>query len=335
MNWRRIVKRFFGSRKIIVLMYHRVAELEADPWQLAVSPAKFEAQLKLLKKKYRVITPQELLEQVNRKSIRRKQVCITFDDGYRDNYAVAKPLLEKYGLPATFFITTYALQKKQSYWWDELQEIIFFTPKLPSPFAFEISGTKINCELDNNGLLTEEQRVKQKAWVWSDEAPTQRCKLYFLLWERMRPLSQAEIETLLASLKAMMGIEDVIIKGSPPMTMMELKELSDSKHLQIGLHTHTHPSLSDHDLAFQQSELIDNKNMLETVCNYSVTILSYPHGRFNEDTLSLAKKLKLDLAFTTQGHPVTKESLPYQFGRYQVLNWKADQFDNFLRKLFN
>ena len=113
-------------------MYHRVATLHADPWQLAVSAENFEAHVKLLKQKYNVVTHEELLYQVSRKSFRNKQVCITFDDGYLDNYTTAKPILEKYQCPATFFISTYFLQKGQPYWWDELQELIFSSTKLPS-----------------------------------------------------------------------------------------------------------------------------------------------------------------------------------------------------------
>ncbi|GAA4755695.1 polysaccharide deacetylase family protein [Flavisolibacter ginsenosidimutans] len=334
MNLRQFVKRFLRSPKVVVLMYHRVANVEADPWQLAVSPENFEAQLKLLRKKYKVITPQQLLKQNPRWRLGKNRVCITFDDGYLDNFTTAKPLLEKYRCPATFFITTHSLQTAKPYWWDELQEIIFSAPKLPSPFLLEIAGTKIVCELENGGTLTSGQEAKQKEWIWSDEPPTQRCRLYFSLWEKMRSLPQSEIEASLVQLKEMIGGMKMTLHDSMPMTIINLKDMSRQTLFQIGLHTHTHPVLSDHSFAFQQKELEENKKILEQVCGYPITILSYPHGRFNDDTLALAKDLKLTAAFTTMPEPAMSYSPPHKLGRYQVLNWNEEAFDSFLKKTF-
>jgi len=334
MNLRQFVKRFLRSPKVVVLMYHRVAEVKADPWQLAVSPQNFEAQLKLLRKKYKVITPQQLLKQNPRWQLGRNRVCITFDDGYLDNFTTAKPLLEKHHCTATFFITTHSLQTAQPYWWDELQEIIFSTPKLPSPFLFEVAGTKVVSELENNGSLTPEQEAKQNKWIWSDEPLTQRCRLYFLLWEKMRFLPQSEIEALLVQLKEMIGATRTNVHHSMPMTAENLKAMSQQRLFQIGLHTHTHPSLPDHSAAVQRAELEENKKILECVCDYPMTLLSYPHGRFNDDTLSIVKDMKLTAAFTTMPEPVMSYSHPFQLGRYQVLNWNEETFDSFLKKIF-
>ena len=124
----RFLSRIFSANKVAVLMYHRVADVEADPWQLAVSAENFEAQLKILKKRFAVISVDELGHQLSRKQVRQNAMCLTFDDGYVDNYTTAKPLLEKHHLPATFFISTYFLQNGQPFWWDELQEMIFSTP---------------------------------------------------------------------------------------------------------------------------------------------------------------------------------------------------------------
>jgi peptidoglycan/xylan/chitin deacetylase (PgdA/CDA1 family) len=51
-------------------------------------------------------------------------IAITFDDGYMDNYAVAKPMLEQYKLPATFFITTGQIEYRAPFWWDELAHLV-------------------------------------------------------------------------------------------------------------------------------------------------------------------------------------------------------------------
>ena len=315
-------------------MYHRVATLHADPWQLAVSAENFEAHVKLLKQKYNVVTHEELLYQVSRKSFRNKQVCITFDDGYLDNYTTAKPILEKYQCPATFFISTYFLQKGQPYWWDELQELIFSSTKLPSPFLFSLRGEEINIILDDGGHLTEEQREKQNKWIWSDKPPTERCRLYFSLWEKMRPLPQQEIEDLLYSLKKMIGVDSVNLSQFLPMTISNLKEMSNSQYLHIGMHTHTHPVLSVQSATIQKKELVENKNILEEACGRPMQTLSYPHGRFNADTLSIAQELNIQSAFTTDAALVNPSTGLLEIPRYQVLDWSLAEFGHFMRRIW-
>ncbi|HYC27552.1 MAG TPA: polysaccharide deacetylase family protein [Chitinophagaceae bacterium] len=92
-------------RHTVVLMYHRIARPVNDHWQLCVSPGNFEQQLQVI-------------------SRHKKNIIITFDDGYIDNYTVAKPLLEKYQLPATFFIATGNIDSGKEFWWDELEQLI-------------------------------------------------------------------------------------------------------------------------------------------------------------------------------------------------------------------
>lgn len=110
------IKKLFIQRSV-VLMYHRIATAAHDHWQLCVSPRHFEEQLQVLKR-YKVIGLHELVS-----SVPRNGVAISFDDGYIDNYTTAKPLLEKYSLPATFFITNNNIGKQAEFWWDELENI--------------------------------------------------------------------------------------------------------------------------------------------------------------------------------------------------------------------
>src|SRR6187402_538826 len=135
-RWLRSLRRKFENRGV-VLMYHRVADISADPWMLAVKPENFEQQLKLLKEKYNVIPVSELVYQISNNKLKRHNIAITFDDGYNDNYINAIPALEKYRCPASFFIATKFSGMKTYFWWDELQNIFFETARLPSVFSME------------------------------------------------------------------------------------------------------------------------------------------------------------------------------------------------------
>lgn len=96
--------KIFPTRKIPVLLYHSIAD---DGGRISVSPGKFEQQLKTLKNDgYVSIMPNEILQCLDgNKKFPRRRILITFDDGFQDNYDLARPLLKKYGFNAVFFIT--------------------------------------------------------------------------------------------------------------------------------------------------------------------------------------------------------------------------------------
>lgn len=101
-----------------ILLYHRISTTSADPLMLCVTPVCFENHLQFLKKHYNIIPLSELSGLLIAGTLKGNEAAVTFDDGYRDNIINALPLLEKYNIPATIFITTGALGRKASFEWD-------------------------------------------------------------------------------------------------------------------------------------------------------------------------------------------------------------------------
>lgn len=100
---------FINSRGVTILMYHRVNDA-LTPSGLIISRRKFEEQMRYLKRFCQVVRLEDLLDAYSNKRElprrRKPQVVITLDDGYRDNYLNAFPVLKKFGLPATIFLAT-------------------------------------------------------------------------------------------------------------------------------------------------------------------------------------------------------------------------------------
>src|SRR5438105_1312928 len=90
------------ARRFQVLEYHKVST-DPHPFFAPVHPAIFEEQMQFLSRCYRVMPLLELVERNRRGEVPERAVAITFDDGYRDNYDYAFPILKKFGLPATIF----------------------------------------------------------------------------------------------------------------------------------------------------------------------------------------------------------------------------------------
>lgn len=113
-----------------ILMYHRFG---CDESTLFVTPENFKKQMSYLKNKgYNVISLDELAEGIkNKRKFSRNTVVITIDDGYKDNFIYAYPVLSEYNFPATTFIISNFIGRKENFLnWDEIQRMhkegIFF-----------------------------------------------------------------------------------------------------------------------------------------------------------------------------------------------------------------
>ncbi|MGL4881521.1 MAG: polysaccharide deacetylase family protein, partial [Waterburya sp.] len=153
--------------KSLILMYHRVAEEDIDPWSLRVTPERFAEHLKVLQQHTQPLSLKELAQAHQEGNIRDRKaypkgnraVAITFDDGYANNLHQAKPLLEKYQIPATVFIATGYSEQPKEFWWDELEYIILQPGKLPDRLSLTINEQQ--CEWD---LGTANQYTQEAAW---------------------------------------------------------------------------------------------------------------------------------------------------------------------------
>lgn len=101
-----------------ILLYHRVASLTFDPVSLAVTPETFEKHISFLVRHFSIIPLSELSRQLMTGTLKDNVASITFDDGYRDNLINALPILEKYNVPATIFVTTGLLGQRGVSVWD-------------------------------------------------------------------------------------------------------------------------------------------------------------------------------------------------------------------------
>ncbi|MGH8001599.1 MAG: polysaccharide deacetylase family protein, partial [Brasilonema sp.] len=104
----------------LILMYHRITEVESDPWSICVNPRHFAQQMEVLRKFGEVVSLQQFNQTLQQGKTPHWQIAVTFDDGYTDNLYSAKPLLEHYDIPATMFLTSGYMEQKRDLWWDEL-----------------------------------------------------------------------------------------------------------------------------------------------------------------------------------------------------------------------
>lgn len=108
-------RRWSGVR---ILGYHRLAD-ERHP--LSVRPERFRAQMEELRGAGVQIVSLERAVELLESPIEGRYVCVTFDDGYRDNLEHGVPVLEKLEIPATIFVPTAVIDGDAGYWWFQEQ----------------------------------------------------------------------------------------------------------------------------------------------------------------------------------------------------------------------
>jgi len=309
-------------------MYHRVAEPDTDIWQLAVSPAHFEQQLRVLKQLGIVVSTIELSQQLHQRNLKRRSIAITFDDGYLDNYLHARPLLMKYQLPATFFIVSGNVGSDQEFWWDELAAILLLAEHLPPALSLTLpDGTQLDAALQSEQHLTPELWQQHQQWRAGEQTPpTLRAALFYNLWQQLRPLSAPVQQLCLQQLRVWAGSQ----LGSRPayssISLDQLRELHSNTLFTIGAHTCTHPALASHPVALQREEVEGGRQALYQATGQLPEVLAYPYGSYGNETAELAAQLGFKAAFTTDAQLVTSAANAHKLGRFQVNNWNGDEF---------
>lgn len=271
--------------RALILMYHRV---HADPHVLSVSPERFEAQIRFLKEFCHPLSLSELVEALRHgRRLPPRSVVVTFDDGYRDNYTHAFPVLQAYGIPATFFVTSGMIQADQYFWWDRIQQSL----KPPEEVAAQWPAVA--------DALGEREREAQVAVVTEalKEVPTHAAReLIERICEPSRP---PERQT---------------------MTWDEIRVMADAG-MEIGSHSVTHPILSRQALEEAAWEVRASKETIERELGRPVRHFAYPNGRscdFPAELIAHLEACGYESAASAVEGAVTRRSVPFALERIGI-----------------
>src|ERR1035437_6296156 len=118
--------------RVIILLYHRIADFEPDPQLLCVTPQHFAEQMEIVRNYYTYMSLQDLKSLIKLGKIPHRGLVVTFDDGYIDNLKHALPILEDFHIPATVFAISEYVGKQAELISDVLECILLQTETLPS-----------------------------------------------------------------------------------------------------------------------------------------------------------------------------------------------------------
>jgi peptidoglycan/xylan/chitin deacetylase (PgdA/CDA1 family) len=299
---RRIIGRPIFGRSI--LMYHRIANADFDPWNIAVSPDEFARQLEELRSK-NVLPLLEFARLHRQEKLPRSAVAITFDDGYACNAVVAAPMLKSFGYPATFFVVSDAIRRSEEFWWDQLENIFH-----AAEFDYE-TATRLLARYTANGPGVE--AVQKRTTLAS----------FLALWDILRHLPTERRRQYLDELRRQSGLEKKTRPTHRPMTESELRALAANPLFEIGGHTATHPSLPTLAMAKQGQEIIVGSRFLETTLGKSIRSFAYPFGDWRPATRDIVRAAGFDCAVTGEHRRVRPGDHQFELPRRQVVNRHA------------
>jgi len=259
----------------------------------------FEQRLGFLKRYFQVMDLQELTERSQHNDLPERAVAITFDDGYRDNYTHAFPLLRKHGLPATLFVTTASVGNGLVLWHDRVFDAFRYTKA--HECRFKMMGNK-QFRLDSLEL----RRICVDDTISFAKSLPGPARLAFV----------DEIEQVLQP--------DLATGRTPMLSWSEIKEMR-AGGIRIGSHTRTHPILSRVNPAELKDEIFGSKSELESELREPIKGFAYPNGALSDydtNTLTMLQQSGYGYAVTTQAGFNTVEVNPFELKRGQP--WQTD-----------
>lgn len=256
--------------KVVILMYHRVLtekELAADFVQpgMYVRAGVFERHMRFVSEHFRVLSIGELFRRWRHEGLdeRARYCAVTFDDGWRDNYLYAYPVLRRLGIPATVFLPTRFVGTDEWFWPDKL------------------------------AYLLRRARPKETGRSAGDR---ERIGDVDDVIERWKGMTDEEIETALADMSRTLGVS-----APRERAVVSWEEVADmaGNGISFGSHSVTHAILTNVTPGELRREVDDSLRVLRERSVNCVPVFCYPNGAYTDEVVECVKQAGYVGAVTT------------------------------------
>lgn len=260
------LKRQYVGSQVAITAYHRVT-VRKDEWSLRdqISARNFEEQIQYLRKNFEIISFDELVQHLLQgKSLPKKAMVITFDDGYKDNYLYAFAILKKYALPATFFLATGHIGTGKLFWWDRVGYLIYNT-----------AARRVRLD----GLGT-----------YGLESASDRHRTILSIIDKLKHFPETRKSELIERLATICQVNiPVDLAGQLLLSWDDVKKMHRGGAC-IGAHSVTHPILTNLPLDQAELEIMQSKKDIERNLGEQINYFAYPDGSYNNELVRLVKQ---------------------------------------------
>jgi peptidoglycan/xylan/chitin deacetylase (PgdA/CDA1 family) len=278
------IEHYFLSNKTFILMYHRILD-PVDLHKRYVQPgmfastASFEKQIAFLKCRFEVILLEDLVGKILNGEDLSRLCAITFDDGWRDNYTDAFPVLMKYRLPATIFLATGFVGTDRMFWPEEIS--YYLDQEIAKKGAF--------CD-------APPPLIRFSAQI----SPYHRCTRETFLdrcIEVLKGYPPGDRDEILGYFRGM-------FKAAPcPRQMLsweEAREMLASGLVRFGAHTVNHVILDQVSPQKARDEITKSRADIEHNLGCRVSTFAYPNGNYTGGVRKILTESGFSAAVTTR-----------------------------------
>jgi peptidoglycan/xylan/chitin deacetylase (PgdA/CDA1 family) len=256
---------------------------------LTVAPEHFAEHLEVLRRHAVPLRLQQLSRALaKRTTLPGRAAVVTFDDGYADNLHNAKPLLERYDVPATVFLPSCFIGSENEFWWDELDRLLLHSGRLAKHLRLQING---KTHLLHRAADEERRKVLVELWKWA-------------------------------------GVAEEGWASHPLLSLEQASAIANEDLIEIGAHTVNHPSLASLSLESQRNEIFKSKARLQNIAGCPVTSLAYSSGKrsdYSAETTALVLEAGFSCACSNFPGRVTRSTDAFQLPRLQVEDWEGEE----------
>lgn len=306
--------------KAVVLMYHRVLS-EADKKKsfshdgIIVDKDTFEKHIRFLRKTFNVVSLNEFSNRIqSRVSFEKFSCLITFDDGWRDNFINAYPILKKYKIPAVVFLPVNYIGTDNLFWQERLTRMLH---SICCNAGISKQGLLDKFNLKGFSRLPDEElRLQIKEYVNQKKD----CALHDI---------QKNIFDILKDYEPFISVIDNV---DTFLDWDQVKYMSIDG-ISFGSHGVNHKILTKVPSDEVSEEIMQSRKVIEGQLSTCPITFSYPNGNFDENIISLVKACGYQLAFSTEKGFVSSSDNPFAIKRINIHNDITKNIPLFLTRI--
>ena len=284
-----VARRLAGKRCLFILLYHKIGPQAPPLLGETVLPEDFERQIRYLKKRYEIIDLKNLRSSISNTNSSKDLVVLTSDDGYRDNFLYAFPVVKKYDVPLTIFLTTDVIGTTRLLWPDKLAWILY----------------KSADNFDRQALyrtdLPPEMIPNVEKFFLKDASG--QAKILQFISAHLKSYSNEERGDILGRLAKFCKVKQWPVENFRAMLSWEEVKNMSRDGISFGSHTKSHPTLGKIPLDLVRQEVVDSKKLIEEKIQKPVTTFAYPYGKsddISEGVIHLLRDEGFEYACTTE-----------------------------------
>ncbi len=275
-----------AGNRLLVLMYHRVLPLDFSAARteqpgMIVSPETLEMHLRVIGDYFEVVHLDDWIQNVTEGRAIPAQACaITFDDGWRDNFVYAYPILKTFGSRATIFLVSNFVDRPEEFWPNCVARLLGLVAAGASVDIFP------GCLADR--IADVLVAVQSRGSATPDLIDQAICTL--------KQIDEQEMHAALCECPEDVNAERNLLNR------IEIAEMETDDLIRFGSHGSTHRRLhagiGEQDLV---TEVAESKRVLSEICRCKVNLFCYPNGDVSSRAVSMVRQNYIGAVTTANG----------------------------------